>query len=335
MFTAVFLHAHNTAYCAVIEANHSPHQQKRAGIQAARQHMRILADGCELAVARDNALVNSALAANHDAVKRYTLSRTNKNKLTNSDFCRTDHALFAFHIDDSRFFRYAACLLRHFAVRAGENKITCNLSDTVKNQHNRGLRTVMQQKRAERYHKHERVFTEKPPVRQLLYCVSGNGNRCQQIRQKIKDKGDMIIAPEQRSGNHKCCRCNQPNQCELHIHHGHRLISAFAAARRSSFGIFPPQTGLLPSSHFGSILRSFHERHAFRLALALMQHRKGSRQRLHIFGLRCRFFFRIILKPFLFLVLSGLFLYFPEMFELINRLINAAFFLIRRLCSGR
>ena len=39
--------------------------------------------------------------------------------------------------------------------------------------------------------------------------------------------------------------------------------------------------------------------------------------------------------PFLFLVLSGLFLYFPEMFELINRLINAAFFLIRRLCSGR
>ena len=66
-----------------------------------------------------------------------------------------------------------------------------------------------------------------------------------------------------------------------------------------------------------------------------MQHRKGSRQRLHIFGFGCRFFFRIILKPFLFLVLSGLFLYFPEMFELVNRLINAAFFLIRRLCSGR
>ena len=61
----------------------------------------------------------------------------------------------------------------------------------------------MQQKRAERYHKHERIFTEKPPVRQLLYCVPGNRDRCQQISQKIKDKGDMIIAPEQRSGNHK------------------------------------------------------------------------------------------------------------------------------------
>ena len=74
MFAAVFLHAHNTADCAVIEANHSPHQQKRAGIQAARQHVRILADGCELAVARNNALINSALAADHNAVKRYTLS---------------------------------------------------------------------------------------------------------------------------------------------------------------------------------------------------------------------------------------------------------------------
>ena len=34
-------------------------------------------------------------------------------------------------------------------------------ADSVKNQHNRSLRTVMQQKRAERYHKHEWVFTEK------------------------------------------------------------------------------------------------------------------------------------------------------------------------------
>ncbi|MFQ9126625.1 MAG: hypothetical protein ACLR4Z_07345 [Butyricicoccaceae bacterium] len=49
---------------------------------------------------------------------------------------------------------------------------------------------------------------------------------------------------------------------------------------------------------------------------ALMQHRKGSRQRLHIFGFGCRFFFRIILKPFLFLVLSGLFSIFQRCLSL-------------------
>ncbi len=102
----------------------------------------------------------------------------------------------------------------------------------------------------------------------------------------------MIIAPERRSGNHKCCRCNQPNQCELHIHHVHRLISAFAAARRSSFGIFPPQTGLLPLRRILArkyCARSMNDMPSVSLSL-LMQHRKGSRQRLHIFfGLRCRF----------------------------------------------
>ena len=135
---------------AVLKPRSRTQEHQRAGVNTAGKHMDILFHLKRLAVAGEHSVIHSPLSAQHDAVDRDTLARAHEYKIADTDLFWGYLMLLPLHVDKRSLVRDGNGLPGHRLMCGTEHQITGNLTRTVQDQHQAGLRVVAQQERAER-----------------------------------------------------------------------------------------------------------------------------------------------------------------------------------------